>query len=368
MGDIIAIKPYGTFVSITTLAQDQASDSQVPTPPATDSSKMPPPLPSESQLRRNEEELVHDAPAHGLTTSPEDETEDEDEPPVIAESSEPAKSEDVAAEAAARSLSLQSEHPAQPRKRKSPVLPRKDPYIVSDDEPLRKRTRASTTAQDDRDDTKGSPDPKKSPPGSNVEDKGNDHDEQPKAASDGSTVKSTDSKDEVTEVSEDEIVVARPSSRSKKSTQPSSSAGLSSTPTPTPFRACPFLHTPSRTILLSHLSPDADTKKCLRKQGVTIKDDAKPRDNFLCVVEEKKSQGLESIPTTFKVMKTLLAKKLVVSESWMLESIEDDELLDPSSYVVVDGRDCDRSSLYSGLTVFFTSKVCILSIYFPCER
>lgn len=178
------------------------------------------------------------------------------------------------------------------------------------------------------------------------------------------TQTSATTEDDAVDGTDDKIVVAQPTASNKKKRQSRSSLVSNSTLTPnsTSSRSqpSPFLNRPKRNVLLSCLSPDAATKRWAKKYGITLQDDVPgSRANFLCVVKENRSQDASSLPTTVKVLRALLAKKLVVSETWITDSKEEDEVLDPIDYAVADGSERNRTKLFSGMTVYFTQKVCV---------
>ncbi|KAK5683486.1 hypothetical protein LTS10_005019 [Elasticomyces elasticus] len=94
----------------------------------------------------------------------------------------------------------------------------------------------------------------------------------------------------------------------------------------------------------------------LRKQLIKVVDDIpSKRTNFICVVPVGK------LATTAKVLRSLVLGKLVVTEEWLTDSAEQQELLDPEGYLHPDlpnnEAEIDRSGLFAGCKVWFTKQL-----------
>ncbi|CAK4033907.1 Hypothetical predicted protein [Lecanosticta acicola] len=354
-GDTVCLGSFGTsFAVLLKTAHPTPAQTDLPetlttdllTQPSTQHSTMPPALSEEDGLRE-EVTVRHEV-------GPDDETEDEsgsvaDDPaesispesPEVPSTSDAAGPGEVAEEAAIRSLqaaeSKQFESSIQrPKREAAKRRNAEDTYQVQVDEPLAKRTRHQATSS-----------PAKNRPEESA----------------GETVTPGQATDFVADdepgVSEDEIVVAqrnvKPWSSSPQHRKPPTPR---STPTSARSQGAAFLNAKKPTVLISGFELDRARAKWLQKQGVTIEGKQIPgkRASFLCVVREDKRQEPEKLPTTIKVLSALNAKKLIVSEAWISDSKKQNELQDPSDYMVANGRDRNRSSLFSGLTMFFTEK------------
>lgn len=378
-GNTICIDHYGTSVAITRPSQHST---HVLTPPATDADTMPPPLPTESQLAQEMESPQH-------ITGPDDETEDEEQDPVIPPTSDAAQPPEVASEAASRSLrrgtrtkrnardayEVDLQQPPVKKTKSSQISPSSPaphhPHSESEapSEPAAAETAPEPTraVENDASAVSQSPEQPKVDGGAEESAPGPAHEDERRNGENATpkpTQTSDTTEDDAVDETDDKIVVAQPTASNKKKRQSRSSLVSNSTLTPNSTssrsQASPFLNRPKRTVLLSCLSPDAATKRWAKKYGITLQDDVPgSRANFLCVVKENRSQDPSSLPTTVKVLRTLLAKKLVVSETWITDSKEEDDVLDPSDYAVADGSERNRTKLFSGMTVYFTQKVCV---------
>lgn len=165
----------------------------------------------------------------------------------------------------------------------------------------------------------------------------------------------------------DEIVVAKPSisklkTPSRPSAQPLSTQQRrgtqrsSKTPaTPAPkLSSTPSSGKPPKRILLSSSKLSNPERNWLQKQANVVEEVPGRMSNFVCVVRDK------DLPATVKVLRSLIANKLVVSDQWVTDSKETSELLDPSDYIHTDlqGSDIkpnDRRYIWKGKTLFFTT-------------
>lgn len=139
------------------------------------------------------------------------------------------------------------------------------------------------------------------------------------------------------EQSPDEIVVARPPIRSKAATPKSNSLLAGKTPK----------------VLISGSDVDKGVKTWFKKKKVELIDDPPARRTyFVCVVKDK------VMPTTLKVLASLLAGKSIVTHKWMLESKKEGRILDPESFIHPNQQNdvtpADRRSLFAKSHVFFT--------------
>lgn len=91
----------------------------------------------------------------------------------------------------------------------------------------------------------------------------------------------------------------------------------------------------------------------LKKKKVDIVEEVPGRKaNFVCVVKEKE------LPTTLKVLRSLMANKLVVTEQWLIDSRVANTVQKPELYIHAKVQGLiqrNRRSIFSGLTVFFTT-------------
>ncbi|KAM3418452.1 hypothetical protein BST61_g4438 [Cercospora zeina] len=121
----------------------------------------------------------------------------------------------------------------------------------------------------------------------------------------------------------------------------------------TPSATVRKARTPKVLLSASDLPPAA--KSWMTKNKIEVVDETPSRrTNFVCVVREK------TLPTTLKVMRSLVAGKPVVGDSWIHDSRKEGELQDIEHYVHDDlkGVDADsttRRSLFAQKTVFFTA-------------
>lgn len=169
------------------------------------------------------------------------------------------------------------------------------------------------------------------------------------------------------ESSLDEIVVSKPNiSKLKTPSRPSMQKASTRKPsgpqrankipaTPAPASS----YTPSSgkiptKVLLSSSTLSVSEKTWLKKQTAIVDDVPGRRVNFLCVVRDR------DLPSTVKVLRSLIADKPVVCDQWVTDSKKSSELLDPADYLHTDlqGSDIkqtDRRQIWKGKTLFFTT-------------
>ncbi|KAI6843804.1 hypothetical protein KC340_g250 [Hortaea werneckii] len=110
-------------------------------------------------------------------------------------------------------------------------------------------------------------------------------------------------------------------------------------------------------VLFSHsdVNKDKTIVTWLKKQGALEIDEVPGRwANFICVV----SSG--HLATTAKVLRTLALGKLVVTDDWVTDSQEEDQLLELDDYVheaLQDTIRTDRSTLFKGYRLYFTKQL-----------
>lgn len=170
------------------------------------------------------------------------------------------------------------------------------------------------------------------------------------------------------ESAESDIVVAPRSTQTKAKTSVKKSATSPQVRNPlSSIRSTPVLSTTSSAqesrvpkVLLSKTSlanantgnTNAKVEAFLKQKGSEVLTDVKTkRSHFVCVVSEGR------LVTTAKVLRSLAVGKLVVTEDWVTNSMQEDELLDPVGYVhddLADTISLDRSKLFTGMSMYFT--------------
>ncbi|KAF2172385.1 hypothetical protein M409DRAFT_50093 [Zasmidium cellare ATCC 36951] len=152
----------------------------------------------------------------------------------------------------------------------------------------------------------------------------------------------------------EEIAVA---TRSVQKTGPQRSSGRESratsgndSPISTPSS---LVDTPSK-VLITMCNPNGKIRGWFKRKMTVVEEIPGKRTNFVCVTRHK------DLPTTAKILKTLVAGKPVLSVQWIIDSHREGTILDPSSYKhsEVEGSDeanDDRRSLFKGKTLFFTN-------------
>jgi hypothetical protein len=116
----------------------------------------------------------------------------------------------------------------------------------------------------------------------------------------------------------------------------------------------PMTWIPPTKILLSHskFTNDGEVQSFFRKYGAAISSTIPgKRTNFICVV------GNGELANTAKVLRSLALGKRVVTDEWIEESIWNDHLLDPDTYIhedLAETADIDRGELFTGKTLFIT--------------
>ncbi|KAF7185056.1 hypothetical protein HII31_13679 [Pseudocercospora fuligena] len=150
----------------------------------------------------------------------------------------------------------------------------------------------------------------------------------------------------------DEIVVA-PSIVTRKPQRSSRAAASSSSPAKSQHASQTPLSGKTPKVLLSSFKLDAKQKTCLKAHKVTVVDETpSKRTNFVCVVPN------DRLPPTVKVLKTLVANKRVVSESWITDSKDEGFLLDLDTYVPPELQanigNNNRKSIFAGKILYFT--------------
>ncbi|USW46784.1 Putative BRCT domain superfamily protein [Septoria linicola] len=157
---------------------------------------------------------------------------------------------------------------------------------------------------------------------------------------------------------EDEIAVAPASVKPRKNlkslpkTPAKRATSTQSTRSSTPSSSAFSGKTPTILLSKSELVPAAKAWMTRRKFKVAEKTPSK-HTNFVCVVRDG------PLPSTVKVLKTLLAGKPVVGDSWITASRQEGELQNADEYIHRDLEDIDvepatRRSLFAGKTLFFT--------------
>ncbi|PPJ54111.1 hypothetical protein CBER1_01058 [Cercospora berteroae] len=107
-------------------------------------------------------------------------------------------------------------------------------------------------------------------------------------------------------------------------------------------------------ILLSASDLPPAAKAWMTKNKIERVDETPSKGtNFVCVVRDK------VLPSTLKVLQSLVAGKAVVCDSWINDSRKKGELLDTEDYIHADLKDVDadsttRRSLFAQKTLFFT--------------
>lgn len=110
--------------------------------------------------------------------------------------------------------------------------------------------------------------------------------------------------------------------------------------------------TPKILLSASDLPPAA--KAWMTKNKIErIEETPSKGTNFVCVVRDN------VLPSTLKVLRSLVAGKPVVGDSWITDSRKEGELLDTEEYIHADLKDVDadsttRRSLFAQKTLFFT--------------
>jgi hypothetical protein len=116
----------------------------------------------------------------------------------------------------------------------------------------------------------------------------------------------------------------------------------------------PMTGKPPNKILLSNskFAKDIKAKSWLTGHGAAISDDIPgKRANFICVV------GTGELATTAKVLRSLALGKKVVTDQWIEDSMDADQLLDLEAYIHDDLGETahlDRGELLKGKTLFIT--------------
>jgi hypothetical protein len=162
----------------------------------------------------------------------------------------------------------------------------------------------------------------------------------------------------------DEIVVAHPAGKAKawKATETTPKATSKATPkaatrSESPASSLKSAHKKPSKILLSSTSfPDKSPAiTWLRQQGISTAESTPGKNsNFICVVPDAR------LPTTMKVLQSLVSGKLVVGEKWVLDSHKKKEILDPTKYLHKDLESTitlDRKEVFGGQNLFFTKKL-----------
>ena len=80
------------------------------------------------------------------------------------------------------------------------------------------------------------------------------------------------------------------------------------------------------------------------------------RSEWVCVVRNK------SLPSTVKVLKTLLAGKPVVGDSWITTSRDEGELQDPEDYIHADIKSLDSEEHESLRRTVFDGKILVFTV------
>ncbi|KAK5695381.1 hypothetical protein LTR97_008887 [Elasticomyces elasticus] len=162
--------------------------------------------------------------------------------------------------------------------------------------------------------------------------------------------------------SENIILALRSSTRSVSPTKPSPSKskkgkkGKASAPPPAP---APPPSTPvkvSSILLSSAVTVTKAITALLQKHNIKkIADIPVRKTDFICVVP------IGKLATTAKVLRSLVLGKLVVTEDWLIDSADQQELLDPEIYshpnLPNDETEIDRSTLFAGTRVWFTKQL-----------
>lgn len=110
---------------------------------------------------------------------------------------------------------------------------------------------------------------------------------------------------------------------------------------------------PSKVLLSnSKFAEDTKAKNWLKKHGAAV-DDSIPskRSNFVCVV------GTGELAKTAKMVRSLALGKKVVTDQWLKDSMQQDQLLDLDEYIhddLADTMHINRSKLFSGKALFVT--------------
>ncbi|KAK4507955.1 hypothetical protein PRZ48_001690 [Zasmidium cellare] len=156
------------------------------------------------------------------------------------------------------------------------------------------------------------------------------------------------------EASDDEITVATRSVKKKapqRSSGPASKAPSSTdSPAPTPLS---FANTPSKAVI-TMCTPNGKVSGWFKKKLAVVEEVPTRRTNFVCVTRDK------DLPTTAKILKTLVAGKPVLSVKWIIDSHREGTVLDPNDYKHPelpnnDESSEERRSLFKGKTLFFTN-------------
>ncbi|KAK4923928.1 hypothetical protein LTR49_008873 [Elasticomyces elasticus] len=162
--------------------------------------------------------------------------------------------------------------------------------------------------------------------------------------------------------SENIILAPRSSTRSVSPTKPSPSKskkgkkGKASAPPPAP---APPPSTPAKVssiLLSSAVTVTKAITALLQKHSIKkIADIPVRKTDFICVVP------IGKLATTAKVLRSLVLGKLVVTEDWLIDSADQQELLDPENYLHPnlpnDESEIDRSTLFAGTRVWFTKQL-----------
>ncbi|KAK4952637.1 hypothetical protein LTR10_009443 [Elasticomyces elasticus] len=162
--------------------------------------------------------------------------------------------------------------------------------------------------------------------------------------------------------SENIVLAPRSSSRSVSPTKPSPSKskkgkkGKASAPPPAP---APPPSTPAKVssiLLSSAVTVTKAIMALLQKHSIKkIADIPVRKTDFICVVP------IGKLATTAKVLRSLVLGKLVVTEDWLIDSADQQKLLDPENYLhpnlPKDEMEIDRSTLFAGTRVWFTKQL-----------
>lgn len=149
----------------------------------------------------------------------------------------------------------------------------------------------------------------------------------------------------------DTIAVARTKSRTKKSSPQFFIPSSATKPSVPPPSSAVGSSTPGKTpkVLLSSCSLPQKVETWARAQ-VTNEVPSK-RAYFVCVVTSDK------LKLTPKVLRSLASGKLIATDDWVKDSEAFGSWLDPADYVheeVADTLDLDRSKLFKGMKMYFT--------------
>jgi hypothetical protein len=143
-------------------------------------------------------------------------------------------------------------------------------------------------------------------------------------------------------------ITKTPGKGTAKSTAKKTSAGGSGSPSSTPTSS----GRPPNKVLFSSSTLTTANKTWLKRQINVVDEIPGKKTNYAVVVRG------QSIPTTIKVLRALIAGKRIVTDQWVLDSKKEGDLLDTEEYVHPDLDDDvatdARRTLFSRKTLFFT--------------